>query len=291
MTLLAYVNGDILPQQEAKISVFDSGLNFADGVFEGLLVDRGRIVQLRQHMTRLFDSAKAFAIDMPMSVAEFENEIRRWLTANDPQIVGDQFHFRPIVTRGDRNPPRLDPKFSTSKANIIFVGGPVTGTRPSGLSLMVSSFRRPSPDVFDPKIKSIGYGNNLLARIEATRHGYDDCIMLDQRGFVAETSVANIFIVKNGSVCTPHPTACLNGITRQAIIRLTTDQHLDMVEKDLSVTDLKCADEVFITGTAAGVASVTHIDRQPVRDGNEGSVTSALRAAYTAWAYDSAAPI
>ena len=275
--LKLYVDGELLAADEAKISVFDSAFNFADGVFEGLRVYGGAVFRLDEHVRRLYDSAKALSLDIGRSEEEFKEEILGWLRANE--ISGD-FHFRPIVTRGLRQPPRLDPRFCTSGSTTVIVGAPATDTPIAGIRVVVSSVRRPGADVFDSKIKSINYGPNLLAKIEANRQGVDEAVMLDGAGYLAEASVANIFLVKDGVLLTPWPKACLAGITRGEVIKLARAADLEVIERDLTTGELVSADEAFLCGTAAEVKPIVEVNGQTIGESAAGPVTLALHERY-----------
>src|SRR2546430_2745288 len=173
LDLRVYVNGDLVPAADATISVFDSGLNFADGVFEGVRVYRGRAFRLDQHLKRLYESANSFEIEIGMSSDEFRQALLDWLRANR---IEDGFHFRPIVTRGNRFPPRLDPKFCSGQPNVIFLGGPIRPASMAGQRVIVSSVRQVNSDAIDPHVKSLNYGNNLLAPLESVRRNVDDAL-------------------------------------------------------------------------------------------------------------------
>jgi branched-chain amino acid aminotransferase len=285
---LIYINGRMVPRDQAVISVFDSGLNFADGVFEGIRVYRGRVAHLDRHIKRLFESANAFNIDIGMTPTAITSAIMAWLQANR---VSDGFHFRPIVTRGERIPPRLDPRFCTGGPNIIFVGGAISPANMNGLRVIVSSVRQVNSDAIDPRIKSLNYGNNLLARLEAVRGGVDDSLMLDSAGFLAEASAANLFLVKDGEVLTPWPKACLTGITRQSVIELGRAHGLRVTERDLTVSDVLNADEVFLTGTGTELAPVVEVNGRPIGNGRCGEITRRLYDAYIEKAYAEGTPI
>lgn len=275
--LKIYVNGKLVPSEEAVISVFDSGLNFADGVFEGIRVYGGSVFRLDQHVKRLYESANAFEINIGMSPTELTAAILDWLRANE---VKDSFHLRPIVTRGNRFPPRLDPRFCSAEPNVIFLGGPISPANMHGQRLVVSSVRQINSDAIDPKIKSLNYGNNLLARLEAVRRGVDDALMLDAEGFLAEASAANLFIVKDGTVTTPWAKACLEGITRRTVMELATAQGHKVVERDITVTEVLNADEVFLSGTGTELTPVIEVDGRGIGDGAIGRVTQTLYSAY-----------
>lgn len=275
--LLAYVNGEHVPAAEARISVFDSGLNFADGVFEGIRVYNGRVHRLEEHVQRLYESARAFSIDIGLAPDELSAEILAWLRAND---VRDGFHFRPIVTRGDRVPPRLDPRNASSRARIIIVGGSIKPASQEGLRVVISSYRRVAADALDPRIKSLNYGNNLLGRLEAMRRGADDAVMLDAAGFLAEATAANLFLYRRGRLLTPFPKACLEGITRAAVIEIARREGIPYEERDLSTTELLTADEVFLCGTGAELAPVVEVEGSPVGSGKSGPLAEQLLSIY-----------
>jgi len=283
-----YVNGRLLPREEATISVFDSGLNFADGVFEGVRVYAGSVFRLDQHIKRLYESANAFEINIGMSPTEFTSVVLDWLRVNE---IRDNFHLRPIVTRGNRFPPRLDPRFCSDQPNVILLGGPISPANMRAQRLVVSSVRQINSDALDPKIKSLNYGNNLLARLEAVRRGVDDALMLDADGFLAEASAANLFIVKDGQVVTPWSKACLEGITRRTVMELAAAQGYRVVERDITVTEVLNADEVFLTGTGTEITPVTEVEGRRIGDGVAGRATQTLYSAYVEMARSEGTPI
>ncbi len=288
--MLAYVNGELVPEEKATVSVFDAGLNFADGVFEGVRVYGGKVFRLGEHLDRLYGSAATFELDPGLTKEELAAEILRWLAAND---VTEDFHFRPIVTRGKRFPPRMDPRFSSSDATVIIVGGPVgqpgapTG---GGARVVTSPVRRPAPSVMPAHVKSLSYGPALLARLDAIRRGADEAIMLDELGLVAEATVANVFAIRDGALLTPVPRACLDGITRRAIMSLGADAGLHVLEVGLTPEALAEAEEVFLTGTSAEVTPVTSLDGLELA-GASGPVTRKLSAAYAELTRSEGTPI
>jgi branched-chain amino acid aminotransferase len=286
MGTLAYVNGELMPEEQATVSVFDAGLNFADGVFEGVRVYGGKVFRLDEHLDRLYASAATFELNIGMEKDEFASEILRWLTANG---VKDDFHFRPIVTRGKRFPPRMDPRFSKDDSTVIIVGGPVSPAG-AGMRVVVSPVERPAPAALPAHVKSLSYGPALLARLDAIRKGVDEAIMLDELGLVAEASVANVFAVTDGALLTPQPRACLDGITRRAVMALGRDAGMTVVEVGLTPEALASADEVFLTGTSAEVTPVLELDGRALGDG-AGPVTDKLRAAYAELTRSEGTPI
>jgi branched-chain amino acid aminotransferase len=286
MGTLAYVNGELVPEEEATVSVFDAGLNFADGVFEGIRVYDGRVFRLEEHLDRLYASAATFELNIGMEQNELASEILRWLTAN--RVTSD-FHFRPIVTRGKRFPPRMDPRFSKDDSTLIIVGGPVSPAG-AGMRVVISPVQRPAPAALPAHVKSLSYGPALLARLDAIRRGVDEAIMLDELGLVAEASVANVFAVVDGALLTPQPRACLDGITRRAVMALGRAAGLKVVEVGLTPAVLASADEVFLTGTSAEVTPVLELDGHSLGD-SAGPVTSDLRAAYAQLTRSEGTPI
>jgi branched-chain amino acid aminotransferase len=286
--LKVYVDGRLVPAGEATVSVFDSAFNFADGVFEGLRVYRGTVFRLDEHIRRLYESAKALNLNIGLPPEGFKAELVGWLRAND---IHDDFHFRPIVTRGLRFPPRLDPRFCKDAPTTVFLGGPIAATEGSGIRAVISSVRRPNPDVFDSKIKSINYGSNLVARIEAIRQGADDAVMLDSAGYLAEATAANIFLIHDGILFTPWPRVCLAGITRAEVMNIGRKMGLDVVERDLTPTELINAEEAFLTGTGAEINPIVEVNGQPVGDGSAGALTLELLERYRALVHAEGVPI
>jgi branched-chain amino acid aminotransferase len=273
---LTYVNGRVVPREEALISVYDSGLNFGDGVFEGIRVYGGRVLRLDEHLQRLFESARALSIEVGMGLDELRAEVLRWLRANE---VLDDYHFRPIVTRGERFPPRLDPRYCTGPATILMVGGPIAdAVQP--LRVAIASTRRPAPDAFDAKIKSLNYGNTLLARLEAIRQGLDDAFLLDSAGFLAEATTSNVFVVRAGHLLTPLPKACLEGITRGIVMELATRAGYEVRERDISPSELINAEEIFLAGTATQVTPVVEVNGSRIGAGRPGPISTEMAAAY-----------
>jgi branched-chain amino acid aminotransferase len=273
--VLVYVNGELVPHEEAVVSVFDAGFNFADGVFEGIRVYGGKVFRLDEHLERLYASAATFELQIGLSKDELESEVLRWLTANE---VENDFHFRPIITRGHRFPPRMDPRFSGGEPTIVIVGGPASPA-PSGVKVVLSPIHRPAPSALPAHVKSLSYGPALLARLDAIRRGADEAIMLDELGLVAEAAVANVFAVVDGAVLTPEPRACLNGITRLAVMQLARDAGLPMIETGLTPEALAAADEIFLTGTSAEITPVVEYEGRRLGDA-AGPVTQQLLEAY-----------
>jgi branched-chain amino acid aminotransferase len=280
-----YLDGEHVPVESASISVFDSGLNFGDGVFEGIRVYDGKVLFLAEHLRRLYESARAIDLDIPLTREEMAADILRWLAAND---ISADFHFRPIVTRGIRNPPRVDPRFVVGRPTVLFVGAPIDPAPRTGVRVIFAHVRRAGPDVLDSKIKSISYLGNVLAKLEALRAGVDDALVFDTRGFLAEASVANVFLVRRGKLVTPWPTACLEGVTRDLVLDLGRQAGLVVEERDLTGSDVYGADEVFLSGTGAEITPVVEVNGRPVPGG---PVTADLTTRFRAALADHGTPI
>lgn len=276
MLKTVYLNGEHVPVESASVSVFDSGLNFGDGVFEGIRVYDGSVTFLAEHLRRLYESARAIDLGIPLTREEMAADILAWLRAND--ITGD-FHFRPIVTRGIRDPPRVDPRFVVGRPTVLFVGAPIDPAPKTGVRVVFAHVRRAGPDVLDSKIKSISYLGNVLAKLEALRAGADDALVFDTRGFLAEASVANVFLVRRGKLVTPWPTACLEGVTRDLVLALGREAGLVVEERDLTGSDVYGAEEVFLSGTGAEITPVVSVNGRPVPGG---PVTADLTARFRA---------
>jgi len=272
---LVYIDGKFYPASEAKISVFDHGLLYGDGVFEGIRVYDGLVFKLKEHVDRLFDSAKVIKLDIPMTKEEMVNAVVETLRIN--RIKNG--YVRIVVTRGVGD-LGLDPRMCP-KPTVIIIADVIqiyrTEAKERGLTAIISSVRRDPVDATSHEAKTLNYLNSILAKIEASAAGADEAIMLDHRGFVSEGTGDNIFIVKNGVVYTPPRTAgILPGITRNRVIELCEELGIKLVEKDITVTELYTADEVFVTGTAAEVMPITMINGRPIGDGKLGPVTRRL---------------
>ena len=272
---LVYIDGKFYPASEAKISVFDHGLLYGDGVFEGIRVYDGLVFKLKEHVDRLFDSAKVIKLDIPMTKEEMVNAVVETLRIN--RIKNG--YVRIVVTRGVGD-LGLDPRMCP-KPTVIIIADVIqiyrTEAKERGLTAIISSVRRDPVDATSHEAKTLNYLNSILAKIEASAAGADEAIMLDHRGFVSEGTGDNIFIVKNGVVYTPPRTAgILPGITRNRVIKLCEELGIKLVEKDITVTELYTADEVFVTGTAAEVMPITMINGRPIGDGKLGPVTRRL---------------
>ena len=272
--LLVNVNGTLVHRDEAGVSPFDSVVQGGDAVWEGLRLYDGRIFKLREHLARLRSSALALAFAEIPSDEEIIEEIRRTLAANG---MRDGVHVRLTLTRGVKVTSGMDPRLNQSGPTLIVLAehkAPVYDR--SGLRLITSSLRRFGPDTLDPKIHHANLLQSILAKIEANVAGADDALMLDQRGFIAETNATNLFFVSGGVVMTSRTVACPEGITRATVLDLCAEHDIPSRVKDLSLTEAYRADEAFCTGTMGELASVTEIDGRVIGDGAPGSLTKRL---------------
>ena len=272
--LLININGKLLHRDEAGISPFDSVVQGGDGVWEGLRVYDGKIFRLNAHLDRLRSSALALAFAEIPSHETITNEIKRTLEANG---MRDNAHIRLTLTRGVKLTSGMDPRLNTAGPTLIVLAEhkePVYDK--SGLCLITSSVRRPSPDVLDPKIHHCNLIQSILAKIEATHAGADDALMLDQRGFVAETNATHLFIVEGDTVVTSRLVACPEGITRDVVLNLCRQNDIAHEIRDYSLTEVYRADEMFCTGTMGELAPVTQVDGRTIGSGEIGFMTRRL---------------
>ena len=272
--LVVNVNGALVHRDKAGVSPFDSVVQGGDAVWEGLRLYDGRIFKLREHLARLRSSARALAFAEIPSDEEIIEEIRRTLAANG---MRDGVHIRLTLTRGVKVTSGMDPRLNQSGPTLIVLAehkGPVYER--SGLRLITSSLRRFGPDTLDPKIHHANLLQSILAKIEANAAGADDALMLDPRGFIAETNATNLFFVSGGVVMTSRTVACPEGITRATVLDLCAEHDIPSRVKDLSLTEAYRADEAFCTGTMGELASVTEIDGRVIGDGAPGSLTKRL---------------
>ena len=276
--LLININGELIHRDKAGISPFDSAVQGGDAVWEGLRLYNGRIFKLVQHLDRLRSSAKALAFAEIPSHEEIIEEIRKTLAANS---MSDGVHIRLTLTRGRKITSGMDPRLNQSGPTLIVLAehkAPVYGR--TGLSLVTSSIRRFSPDCLDPKIHHCNLIQSILAKLEANAAGADDAIMLDQQGFLAETNATHVFMVVRGVVETSRLVACPEGITRETVLEICRAHAISHTERDISMTEVYRADEVFCTGTMGELAAVTKVDGRTIGDGAVGPVTTRLSGLY-----------
>ena len=276
--LLVYIDGSLLPREEAKVSVFDSVVQGGDAVWEGLRVYNGRILSLDAHLDRLLDSAKAMAFaDIP-EVPAIKDALFRTLKANG---MRDQTHVRLTLTRGRKTTSGMDPRLNVYGPTLIVLAEwkkPVYAE--TGIRLITSSVRRNTPQCLDSKIHHNNLINNILAKVQANLAGVDDALMLDIHGFVSETNATNVFAVKRGALFTPHADSCLPGITRATVLDLARERGIPAAERNVSVAEVHAADEVFTTGTMGELSPVLEVDGRVIGDGTVGQITQQLREDY-----------
>jgi branched-chain amino acid aminotransferase len=278
--LLVNINGRLVHRDEAGISPFDSSVQGGDAVWEGLRLYDGRIFKLREHLARLRRSAEALAFTEIPADEKIVDQIRRTLAANQ---MRDSVHIRLTLTRGVKITSGMDPRLNQSDPTLIVLAEnkpPVYAK--TGLSLITSKMRRPPPEILDPRIHHANLLNSILAKIEANNAGADDALMLDTRGFVAETNATHIFIVRDGHVATPHLVACPEGITRATVLEICAANGIPHQEIDLTLDDVYGADEMFCTGTMGELAGVIKLDGHIIADGHVGPMTKRLSALFAA---------
>src|SRR5438876_3286336 len=276
--LLVNINGELVHRHKAGISPFDSAVQGGDAVWEGLRLYHGRIFKLHEHLERLERSARALSFAEIPPREKIIEEIKCTLAANK---MRDAVHIRLTVTRGVKITSGMDPRLNQSGATLIVLAehkAPVYAK--TGLNLITSKIRRPPPEVLDARIHHANLLNSILAKIEANNAGADDALMLDTRGFVAETNATHIFIVRDGNLATSPVVECSDGITRATVIEICAAEKIRCIEADLSVVDVYGANEMFCTGTMGELAAVIKIDNRQIGDGKVGAMTKRLSDLY-----------
>ncbi len=279
MSLLVYVDGNFVPQEEASVSVFDHGFLYGDGVFEGIRSYNGRVFQLQEHLVRLYESAKSIMLDIPLTMQEMEEATLETLRKNKLS----EGYIRIVVSRGQGD-LGLDPR-SCPKATVVIITSKIVlfpaDFYEKGLDVITVATRRNIPDALEPQIKSLNYLNNILVKLEANRAGVLEAIMLNNNGYVAEGSGDNIFIIRRGQLITP-PTyvGALEGITRRVVLELAKEQGIPVKEEPFTRHELYTAEECFLTGTAAEVIPVVNVDERVVGTGTPGTVTRQIIAGF-----------
>ena len=274
---LVYVSGAFRPAAEATVNVFDHGLLYGDGIFEGIRAYNGRVFKLERHIDRLFDSAKAIRLEIPQTHAEVCDIVVETCRRNE---IHDGY-VRLVVTRGPGD-LGIDPR-KCPRAELIVIARPTMNMyagAAAGIRVITSTFRRNSPDTLSPSIKSLNYLNNILAKIEANDRGADEALMLDVHGFVSEATVDNLFIVTEHGMVTPPTATNLKGVTRETLIGLAVSLGIRMEEKPLTLFDVWTAREVFICGTGAEVVPVLAVDDRMIGNGTAGPATIRISAEY-----------
>lgn len=291
MGLKIFTGGKFVPEEEATVSVFDHGLLYGDGVFEGIRVYNRRVFMLDAHLKRLYGGAKVIRLEIPMSFDELKGKVCETVRLND---ISDGY-VRLVVTRG-KGDLGLSPT-KCAGANVIIIASTIKiypdEVYQHGLNLVTVSTRRNNPDSLSPQIKSLNYLNHIMAHLEVLQAGADEGLVLNDSGYITECVVDNFFVVLDGVVLTP-PTnsGALNGITRLVVFELCEKMGIEIREEQLSLVEAYTADEAFLTGTAAEIAPVTHIDERPIgADGTPGPVTTRLMEAFKEFRENHGTPI
>lgn len=275
MSLQVYIDGEYYPKEQAKVSVFDHGLLYGDGIFEGIRAYNGRVFRLDEHLKRLYLSARSILIDIPLSMEEMREAVLETLRRNNLKDA----YIRLLVTRG-KGDLGLDPR-KCPKPAIIIITDVIKlypkETYEDGLKLIIASTRKNSPDALSPRIKSLNYLNNILGKLEAINAGCAEAVMLDRHGYITECTSENIFLVKDGKLFTPTATVgILEGITRSVVMELCQKLGLEVNMSFLTAHDLYVADECFVTGTGAELIPVVDLCGRNIGTGKPGPVTKKL---------------
>ncbi|PSR20005.1 MAG: branched-chain-amino-acid transaminase [Sulfobacillus acidophilus] len=272
--LVIYANGQYMPSHEPVISIWDHGFLYGDGFFEGIRLFDGRIFKLAAHLDRFYQSAQFLCIDVPVDRDELQAIIVEVVRRNHLRDA----HIRPIVTRGVGE-PALGHIFDLTPS-LFVLANPHPSPARLPLRCMISTVRRKAPASVDARVKSLNYLDSILARIQALAAGYDDAIMLDDRGLVAEGTGANLFLVDRGVLVTPTTEASLAGVTRQTVIEIAQEQGFAVVQRPVTPGDVYLADELFFTGTGQDIAPIGEVDRRRIGNGRMGAVTARVADRY-----------
>ena len=275
MSRKIYLNGELVPEKEAKVSVFDHGYLYGDGIFEGIRAYNGKVFKLDEHIERLFKSAKAIMMDIPLSRAEVEKAILNTIRAND--LI--DAYVRVVISRGEGD-LGLDPR-KCDTPTVVIIASDIElydeSLYEKGLKVKTVATRRNGPEMVNPRIKSLNYLNNILARIEANLVEAPEAIMLNDQGFVAECTGDNIFILENNTIYTPPRFAgILKGIKRGVVLEIAEELEFEVKEEQFTRYDVYNADECFLTGTAAEVIPVVEVDGRQINDGKPGELTKKI---------------
>jgi len=290
MEKVVYLNGEFFSEKEARISVYDHGLLYGDGVFEGIRAYNKKVFKLEKHMDRMYQSAKAIDLKIPIKKEEFIELILETCRRN--KIVDG--YIRPIVTRGPGD-LGLDPRKCYNGPTVIIIATPFDplygDAYERGLKLVTASIRRTPPQCLSPNIKCLNYLNNILARIEANQREAHEALLLDMNGFVSEATADNFFIIEKENLITPPASTNLPGITRETAMELGLQKGYNVQEKFFTLFDVYSADEAFITGTAAEIGPVVEVDGRPIGNGKPGKKTLVLMRAYKELVNSTGTPI
>jgi branched-chain amino acid aminotransferase len=285
-----YIDGKFFPEKDAKVSVFDHGLLYGDGIFEGIRFYNGRVFRLEEHLARLWDSAHSICLEIPMSMREMTDALLETIRENDLR----EGYIRLLVTRGVGN-LGLNPEQCKRPSVIIIVATVAIYSEAlyqNGLTVATCATRRTNPASLNPAVKSLNYLNNVMARIEANLAGADEALMLNDAGHVAECTADNVFIIKRGQIFTPPITAgALRGITRSVAFEIAAELGMKVTEANITRHDVFIADECFLTGTAAEVIPVIKADGRPIGNGKPGPITARMIARFRQLTRETGTPI
>jgi branched-chain amino acid aminotransferase len=285
-----YVDGKFYSEANAKISVFDHGLLYGDGIFEGIRFYNGRVFRLEEHLERLWDSARSICLEVPISMREMTEAVLETIRQNDLR----DGYIRLLVTRGIGN-LGLNP-VQCKHPSVIIIAATIALYHENfyrkGLTVVTCATRRSNPAALNPAVKSLNYLNNVMARIEANLAGADEALMLNDAGNVAECTADNVFIVKRGQIFTPPITAgALRGITRSIVFEIAAELGIKITETDITRHDVFIADECFLTGTAAEIIPVVKADGRLIRNGKPGSITTRTMARFREMTRETGTPV
>ncbi|MEP6603395.1 MAG: branched-chain-amino-acid transaminase [Spartobacteria bacterium] len=285
-----YVDGKFFPEAEAKVSVFDHGLLYGDGIFEGIRFYNGRVFRLEEHLARLWDSARSICLEIPLSMTEMTEALLETIRQNDLR----DGYIRLVVTRGVGN-LGLNPA-QCKRPSVIIITAQIAlypeSVYKSGLTVVTCATRRTNPASLNPAVKSLNYLNNVMARIEANLANADEALMLNDQGNVAECTADNVFVIKHGQIFTPPISAgALRGITRSVAFEIAAELGIKITETDITRHDVFIADECFLTGTAAEVIPVIKADGRSIGDGKPGPISTRLIARFREIVRETGTPI
>lgn len=276
---LIYLDGQLVPESAAKVSVFDHGLLYGDGVFEGIRFYNGRVFRLEEHTRRIFDSAKSILLNIPMTPEEMIKATVETVRANGLR----DGYIRTVVTRGT-GPMGLSP-YKCPKATVFIIAASIQlypdSAYQNGLTMATVATRRPRHDILPPQVKSLNYLNNVLAKVEAIQAGAEEGLMLNDQGLVAECTGDNIFVIRDGAITTPPLSAgALDGITRKVVFEICGELGIAISEREMTRHDVFVCDECFLTGTAAEVIAAVKLDQRILGDGKPGKITQRIIARF-----------
>ncbi|HEU5299128.1 MAG TPA: branched-chain-amino-acid transaminase [bacterium] len=290
MGLVAYVNGSFVPKEEAKVSVYDHGYLYGDGIFEGIRAYDGRIFRLEQHLDRMYESARYLMLEIPLS----RDQMRAAILETVRRCGLRDAYIRPVISRGVGD-LGLDPRKCKAATVVIIVDTIQLYPKEAyerGLRAITATTRKIRPDALSPQAKTLNYLNNIMARIEANQAGVEEAIMLNAEGYVCECSADNLFIVRGGEIWTPPPfLGILKGVTRATIIELAGSSGIPLREQVFTLHDVYTADECFLSGTGAELGPVVEVDSRPIGNGRPGPLALRLVRAFRELARSEGAPV